>query len=60
MSLLLTRHVDKYRIDVRRGGSGGLRPDRLSATRLEPLADQFAVKPITLDDQYALHRWHPL
>jgi hypothetical protein len=59
MSLLLTRHVDKYRIDLRCGGPGGLRPDNLRATRLEPLADQFAVKPITLDDQYALHRGRP-
>jgi len=59
MSLLLTRHVDKYRIDVRRERPAGLRPDGLRATRFEPLADQIAVQPITLDDQYALHRWHP-
>jgi len=59
MSLLLTRHVDQYRIDVRREGPAGLWPDGLGATRFEPLADQIAVQPITLDDQYALHRWHP-
>ena len=59
MSLLLTRHVDKYRIDVRRGGCGGLRPHGLRPTRFEPLADEIAVQPITLDDQYALHRRHP-
>ena len=59
MGLLLTRHVDEYRIDVRRGDPRRLRPDGLGATCLEPLADQFAVKRITLDDLYALHRCHP-
>lgn len=57
MSLLLTRHVDQYRIDVRhwlrRGGK------RLRARRCEPFADQLAMKPIMLDHQYPFHRWLP-
>jgi len=57
MSLLLTRHVDQYRIDVRHGlRSGG---DRLCTGRGEPLTDQLTMKPIMLDDQHALHGWLP-
>jgi len=55
MSLLLTRHVDQYRIDVRHPVPGSLRPDCLGTGRREPLADQLTVKPIMLDDQHALH-----
>ena len=57
MSVLLTRHVDQYRIDVRHGlRSGG---DRLCTGRREPLTDQLTMKPIMLDDQHALHGWLP-
>ena len=55
MSLLLTRHVDQYRIDVRSLGSGPLRRQRLGTARDEPLADQLPQQTITLDDQHALH-----
>jgi hypothetical protein len=55
MSLLLTRHVDQYRIDVRHPQRARVRPDRLGTRGREPLADQLTVKPIMLDDQYALH-----
>jgi hypothetical protein len=60
MSLLLTRHVDEYRIDVRHWVRGSLRPDGQGTARREPLADQLTVKPIMLDHQHALHgRPHP-
>jgi hypothetical protein len=59
MSLLLTRHVDQYRIDLRPGARRGLWPDRLGTARLEPFADQVTVKTITLDDQHAFHGWQP-
>jgi hypothetical protein len=55
MSLLLTRHVDEYRIDVHHGLR--FRPDRLCVGRCEPLTDQLTMKPIMLDDQHALHGW---
>ena len=56
MSLLLTRHVDQYRIDVRRQRHVARRPgDGLSAAGLEPLADEVTVKTIMLDHQDALH-----
>ena len=55
MSLLLTHHVDQYRIDVRRLWRGGRRRDRLGTRRREPLADELTVKPIMLHDQHALH-----
>ena len=55
MSLLLTRYVDQYRIDVRHPVPGSLRPDCLGTGRREPLADQLTVKAIMLHDQYALH-----
>jgi hypothetical protein len=55
MSLLLTRHVDQYRIDVRQGVWRRFGPDRLRSGRSQPLADQLTVKTIMLDDQYALH-----
>jgi hypothetical protein len=57
MSLLLTRHIDKYRIDLRGRHPGRGRVDGLRPAGLEPLADQIAVETITLDDQYALHGW---
>ena len=56
MSLLLTRHIDQYRIDVHlrrhipRGPADGL-----GAARLEPLTDEVTVKTIMLDHQHALH-----
>ena len=55
MSLLLTRHVDQYRIDVRHPLRGRPGPERLGTRRREPLADQLTVKPIMLHDQYAPH-----
>jgi hypothetical protein len=55
MSLLLTRHVDQYRIDVLWSLRCAFRPHGLRSRRLEPLADQLAVKIIMLDDQHALH-----
>jgi len=58
MSLLLTRHVDQYRIDARHWLRVGR--ERLRTRRCEPFADQLAMKPIMLDHQYPLHRWLPL
>ena len=55
MSLLLTGHVDQYRIDVAIGRTARGRPHYLGAARLEPLADQLAVQIIMLSDQYAFH-----
>ena len=55
MSLLLTRHVDQYRIDVRHPLLWYFGPDRLRTTGCQPFADQLTVKPIMLHDQYALH-----
>ena len=55
MSLLLTRHVDQYRIDVRHPLWPCLGPDRLRAAGREPLADQLTMKPIMLHDQHAFH-----
>ena len=55
MSLLLTRHVDQYRIDVRHTLLWGFGPDRLRAAGRQPLSDQLTVKPIMLHDQYAPH-----
>jgi len=55
MSLLLRYHVDEYRIDACRGARQAVRTHALGAALLEPLADQIAVQPIMLDDQYALH-----
>ena len=59
MSLLLTRHVDQYRINVLRGGHGVFRPYHVCAGRLEPFADQLTVKIIMLDDQHPFHRQPP-
>lgn len=55
MSLLLTRHVHQYRIDVRRYVRRAVRPYGLRPGRFEPLADQLTVQIIMLDDQHALH-----
>ena len=55
MSLLLTRHVDQYRIDVGHPVRRVLRPERLGTGCGKPLADQLTVKPIMLHDQYAPH-----
>lgn len=55
MSLLLTRHVDQYGIDICDRLRRAAGPDRLRATRLQPLPDQLPVQPIMLDDQHALH-----
>ena len=57
MSLLLRCHVDEYRIDACRSAREVVRTDRLHAALLEPLADEIAVKPITLDDEHAHHGW---
>ena len=55
MSLLLTGHVNQYRIDVAVGRTAGRRPYSLGAARLEPLADQLAVETIMLSDQNPFH-----
>jgi len=55
MSLLLTRHVHQYCVDVRQGFRGGLRPHCLHPAALEPFANQLTVKTIMLDHQHALH-----
>ena len=55
MSLLLTRHVDQYRIDVRPAPRSCFGPHRLRAGGREPLANQLTVKPIMLHHQHALH-----
>lgn len=55
MSLLLTRHIDQYRIDIRYPLRGSPRPDCLGTGRREPLTDQLTVKPIMLHDQHTLH-----
>jgi len=55
MSLLLTCHVDQYRIDVDQPFRLCFRPDRLGTGGREPFADQLTVKPIMLHDQYAPH-----
>lgn len=59
MSLLLTRHVDEYGIDIRRRGSRVVGIHRLHSTLLEPLTNEIAVKTITLDDQHAPHGCTP-
>ena len=58
MSLLLTRHVDQYCIDIRRRPGRGIEVDRLCAAFLEPFADKVAVKTITLSHEHALHERH--
>lgn len=55
MSLLLRGHVDQYRIDIPAGLGCGRRPQHLGPPRLEPLADQLAVKTIMFDNQHTLH-----
>jgi hypothetical protein len=57
MSLLLTRHVDQYRIDVRHPLRGCFRPDRFGTGSREPLADQLTVETIMIDHQNPLHGW---
>lgn len=55
MSLLLTRHVDQYGVDIRKRPGRRVGDQRLRPTLFEPLADQVSVKTITLDDENALH-----
>lgn len=55
MSLLLTRHVDQYGIDICNRLRRAAGPDRLRATRTQPLPDQLPVQPIMLDDQDTFH-----
>ena len=55
MSLLLTRHVHQYRIDVPRDVRRAVRPQRLGASGFEPLADQLTMQIIMLDHQHAFH-----
>jgi len=59
MSLLLTCHVDHYRIDVVHRLRRGFGPNRLHAGRGEPFTDQLAMQPIMLHDQHTLHGWLP-
>jgi hypothetical protein len=59
MSLLLTRHVHQYCIDISRDLSPGIGAYRLHTALLEPFADEVAVKTIMLDDQHALHGGYP-
>jgi len=56
MSLLLTRHVDQYGIDVRRLLRLGARPDGVRTTGAQPFTDQLAVETVLLDDQHPFHR----
>jgi len=55
MGLLLTCHIDQYRIDIVERLRRGLGPDRLHAGGGEPFADQLAMQPIMLDDEHTLH-----
>jgi hypothetical protein len=57
MSLLLTRHVDQYRIDVRPALRTRFGPHRLGACGGQPLTNELTVKPIMLHHQHALHGW---
>jgi hypothetical protein len=60
MSLLLTRHVDQYGVDIRKCVRRRVRVERQRPALLEPLANQVPMKTITLDDENALHgRRHP-
>jgi hypothetical protein len=59
MSLLLTRHIDEYCINIRRRVRARLGADSLRPGRLEPLADQLTVKIIMLHHQHALHARNP-
>jgi hypothetical protein len=60
MRLLLTRHVDQYRIDVRREGLIARRAaDGLGTDSREPLTDEVTVKTIMLDHQHAPHLTTP-
>ena len=55
MSLLLTRNIDQYGIDLCRRLCRGVSVHHLHPPFLEPFTDEIAVKTITLDNQYALH-----
>ncbi len=55
MSLLLTRDVHKYCIDLCRGLFRQVGVDGLDSALLEPFADEIAVETITLHHQYAPH-----
>lgn len=55
MSLLLTRHVDEYCVNIGHGHDSAIGIHRLRATLLEPLANEVTVKTITLDHEHALH-----
>ena len=59
MSLLLTRHVDQYCIDIRHRTGAAFDVDRLRAALLQPFADKVAVKTITLGHKHALHEGCP-
>lgn len=55
MGLLLTRHVDQYRIDICTFLCGADGHEHLRATGLEPFADQLAMKTIMFNYEHALH-----
>jgi hypothetical protein len=55
MSLLLTRHVNEYCVNIGQGPRGTLGVYRLCAALLQPFANEVAVKTITLDHEHALH-----
>ena len=55
MSLLLTRNVHQYRMDIRGSLIGSVGVHGLHAPFLEPFTDKVAVKTITLDHQHPLH-----
>ena len=55
MSLLLTRNIDQYGIDIGLELRRGFGAERLRPALLEPLTDEVAVQVITLDHEHALH-----
>jgi hypothetical protein len=55
MSLLLTRHVNEYCVNIGHCPRGALGIYRLRAALLQPFADKAAVKTITLDHEHTLH-----
>ncbi len=55
MSLLLTRNVNQYCIDLCRSLLCRVGMNSLDSALLEPFADEVAVETITLHDQHASH-----
>ena len=55
MSLLLTRHVDQYCVNIGQSPACAVGIYRLRAALLEPFADEVAVQTITLGHEHAFH-----